>query len=171
MANQKFTPSEYKNLKSKKAAENLGRIRRAAAATRVLLAQYGLQAIFGEKRLETAKRIAAAMGVPPPTSRKSATDFLASRGEGLRTVKQLRATATLFYESEAWRDVRYRALKRCGRRCLVCGATPKDGAVLHVDHIEPRSLRPDLELDIDNLQVLCKDCNLGKSNRDSIDWR
>lgn len=23
----------------------------------------------------------------------------------------------------------------------------------------------------DNLQVLCEDCNIGKSNTDSIDWR
>ena len=42
---------------------------------------------------------------------------------------------------------------------------------LHVDHIKPRSKHPELELDINNLQILCKDCNLGKSNTDSIDYR
>ena len=75
-----------------------------------------------------------------------------------------------FYSSKEWRDVRYRALKLHGRQCLCCGAKPPQ-VVLHVDHIKPRSLRPDLELDINNLQILCEDCNLGKSNKDSIDYR
>lgn len=78
----------------------------------------------------------------------------------------------VFYESREWREARYEAIKKHGRRCLVCGRTPHDhGIAIHVDHIKPRSLFPELELCIDNLQVLCEDCNLGKSNRDSIDWR
>jgi len=77
-----------------------------------------------------------------------------------------------FYKSSEWQEVRYQALKKHGRRCLVCGRNPRDhGIAIHVDHIKPRSLFPELALDIDNLQVLCEDCNLGKSNRDSIDWR
>ena len=42
---------------------------------------------------------------------------------------------------------------------------------MHVDHIKPRSLYPDLELEFENLQVLCKYCNLEKSNKDEIDYR
>lgn len=76
-----------------------------------------------------------------------------------------------FYESDPWRALRYKALKLHGRRCMVCGATPESGAQLHVDHIKPRSKYPELELVLDNLQILCRDCNLGKSNKDSIDWR
>jgi 5-methylcytosine-specific restriction endonuclease McrA len=76
-----------------------------------------------------------------------------------------------FYTSDAWRALRYEAFKLYGQKCCVCGAIPKSGAVLHVDHIKPRSLYPVLELDIDNLQILCEACNMGKSNRDSIDWR
>lgn len=76
-----------------------------------------------------------------------------------------------FYETEAWRRVRYEALRRHGGMCCLCGATAHQGAVLHVDHIKPRSLFPQLELDVDNLQVLCADCNLGKSNLDDTDWR
>lgn len=75
-----------------------------------------------------------------------------------------------FYNSKEWRALRYEAFKIHGRQCLCCGARPPQ-AVLHVDHIKPRSLRPDLELDINNLQILCEDCNLGKSNKDSIDYR
>lgn len=75
-----------------------------------------------------------------------------------------------FYNSKEWRALRYEAFKIHGRQCLCCGAKPPQ-VVLHVDHIKPRSVRPDLELDINNLQILCEDCNLGKSNKDSIDYR
>ena len=75
-----------------------------------------------------------------------------------------------FYSSQAWRSVRYEALKRSNGCCSLCGAPPGRHQ-LHVDHIAPRSKYPHLALDILNLQVLCRDCNLGKSNKDSIDWR
>lgn len=76
-----------------------------------------------------------------------------------------------FYASKAWRDLRYRALTMYGAVCACCGASPSTGAVLHVDHIKPRSKFPELEMEIENLQVLCADCNMGKGNRDSISWR
>lgn len=76
-----------------------------------------------------------------------------------------------FYDSERWRRLRFDVLKRDGARCVLCGRSAVHGVVLQVDHIQPRSLRPDLEWDPDNLQVLCQDCNLGKSNRDSTDFR
>jgi len=76
-----------------------------------------------------------------------------------------------FYQSDPWRDVRYRALVLHGAQCQCCGRTPRHGVVLHVDHIKPRSKYPELELDISNLQVLCEDCNLGKLARDETDWR
>jgi len=73
-----------------------------------------------------------------------------------------------FYRTRQWREVRYQVLVKYGRICQCCGQ--KEG-FLHVDHIKPRSLFPDLELDINNLQVLCEACNIGKSNRDTTDWR
>ena len=76
-----------------------------------------------------------------------------------------------FYTSSAWRSMRYNVLVAYGRKCMCCGASPSDGIVLHVDHIKPRSDRPDLELEFNNLQVLCEDCNLGKSNTDETDFR
>lgn len=81
------------------------------------------------------------------------------------------ATYKSFYETDEWRRVRYAALRLHGGKCCLCGATAHQGAVLHVDHIKPRSLHPELELDVNNLQVLCADCNLGKSNLDDTDWR
>lgn len=76
-----------------------------------------------------------------------------------------------FYKSRAWQNIRYEAFKRYGRRCSLCGRGPSDGVILHVDHIKPRSKFPDLSLEIDNLQILCEDCNLGKGARDSTKWR
>jgi 5-methylcytosine-specific restriction endonuclease McrA len=76
-----------------------------------------------------------------------------------------------FYASQQWRFLRYEVFLRDGRICVLCGATPEDGTRLHVDHIIP--LRQDwgLRLKIDNLQVLCEECNHGKGSRDSTDWR
>lgn len=75
-----------------------------------------------------------------------------------------------FYTSEEWMAVRWDALKRSGWKCVSCGAS-KNEARLHVDHIKPRSTYPELELAVDNLQVLCEPCNLGKKNRDETDLR
>ncbi len=63
------------------------------------------------------------------------------------------------------------ALKRHGARCQCCGATPADGVRMHVDHIKPRRLFPQLALEVENLQVLCELCNHGKGNWDTTDWR
>lgn len=73
-----------------------------------------------------------------------------------------------FYESDAWQGLRYRTLRRYGRKCMSCGAS---GVEVHVDHIKPRSKYPHLGLDPDNLQVLCKPCNMGKSNKFEDDLR
>lgn len=42
---------------------------------------------------------------------------------------------------------------------------------MQVDHIQPLSKYPELALVEDNLQVLCKDCNMGKSNQYADDFR
>jgi hypothetical protein len=73
-----------------------------------------------------------------------------------------------FYKTREWRDVRYKALVKFGKKCQACGET---SGYIHVDHILPRSKHPDRELDINNLQVLCEACNIGKSNTDTTDWR
>ena len=75
-----------------------------------------------------------------------------------------------FYFTSEWRELRYKALLLHGRKCMCCGAAPPY-VTLHVDHIKPRSKHPELQLDISNLQVLCEDCNLGKSNKDKTDFR
>ena len=75
-----------------------------------------------------------------------------------------------FCKTDEWLSLRYDALVKYGRRCCCCGVT-SESAVMHVDHIKPKSLHPELALDINNLQILCKDCNFGKGNRDDTDLR
>jgi len=76
-----------------------------------------------------------------------------------------------FYSSKKWRELRFVALQQSNGRCTLCGASAKDGVQIHVDHIKPRSKYPKLQFDLDNLQILCQDCNLGKSNYDETDFR
>ncbi len=60
-------------------------------------------------------------------------------------------------------DIRYNVLKRDNFQCQLCGATAKDGAKLHVDHIIPVSKGG--KTIMSNLQTLCDRCNIGKSNK------
>jgi hypothetical protein len=76
-----------------------------------------------------------------------------------------------FYDSREWLAVRYEALRVSEGRCSCCGQRPTADNPIHVDHIKPRSKFPALALALSNLQVLCKRCNLGKSDVDDTDWR
>jgi hypothetical protein len=73
-----------------------------------------------------------------------------------------------FYYSHEWRQLRFKILAHYGKECMACGS--KEGPA-HVDHIYPVSLFPDKILDFDNLQVLCEECNIGKSNKIIADFR
>lgn len=85
--------------------------------------------------------------------------------------KEYKIVAGNFYKTDVWRKLRYEVLKEQKGRCQLCGRSAKDGVVLHVDHIIPLSKDWSKALDKDNLQVLCEDCNIGKSNSDCVDWR
>lgn len=86
------------------------------------------------------------------------------RENGLETPQE-------FYQSDAWRRVRYQALQKHGNSCQCCGSRAGPAVQVHVDHIKPRSKFPELQLELSNLQILCEDCNLGKGNSDETDWR
>ena len=60
-------------------------------------------------------------------------------------------------------------MKRDNFKCCMCGRSPSTtiGLELHIDHIIPWSMGG--ETVIDNLQTLCSDCNLGKSNLSEIE--
>lgn len=69
-----------------------------------------------------------------------------------------------FYSTREWMKIRWECLIKSDGKCIMCGRSKQDNAILHVDHIKPRSKYPELELDINNLQILCKECNLGKGS-------
>lgn len=60
-----------------------------------------------------------------------------------------------------WR-MRAQVLMRDGSMCNLCGRMPKDGVLLNIDHIKPWSKGGETVLE--NLQILCNQCNVGKSN-------
>lgn len=80
-------------------------------------------------------------------------------------------TSKEFLNTWEWKTIRYEVLVEQGAKCKCCGATAKEGITINVDHIKPRKTHPKLALYKNNLQVLCSDCNMGKGNWDSTDWR
>lgn len=60
--------------------------------------------------------------------------------------------------------LRFNVMKRDNFKCCICGRSPAitPGLELHIDHIKPWAKGG--ETVIDNLQTLCSDCNLGKSD-------
>lgn len=70
-----------------------------------------------------------------------------------------------FYHTKAWKRVRALALARDGGMCQSCmekfrsgvGIRPRRAQMVH--HIIPREERPDLALDLKNLQSLCNECH------------
>ena len=57
-----------------------------------------------------------------------------------------------------WKRTRQRVIDRDGS-CVICGAVDD----LHADHIIPRSMSSEEEVyNMDNLQTLCRRCNLAK---------
>lgn len=59
--------------------------------------------------------------------------------------------------SRRYRGQRERVFNRDGRLCQICGT---DEGEMHIDHIIPR--KSGGTHDLDNLRVLCKNCNLRK---------
>lgn len=65
---------------------------------------------------------------------------------------------TLALQDARWAEVRKFVFARDGRACARC-STEKE---LQIDHILPKSKRPDLIFEPSNLQVLCRSCNFRK---------
>ncbi|MFH1236599.1 MAG: HNH endonuclease, partial [Parcubacteria group bacterium] len=65
-------------------------------------------------------------------------------------------------------SIRLRVIERDKFRCVFCGKSPATdlGTKLHIDHIQPFSRGGKSVLG--NLQTLCNECNLGKSDREDV---
>ena len=76
------------------------------------------------------------------------------------------------YKQEFSRNIslslRLKVLSRDNFRCVFCGKSPATdiGTKLHIDHIKPFSKGGKSILE--NLQTLCAECNLGKSDNENI---
>lgn len=144
------------------------------------LKERGVKLGRGENNVSLAAKVSEEMGDPPLGTRGAATVYLVESYKAgkfpvapasampSQSYRSRRARSLIFFKSDAWLSARYQILCKYGPICMLCGSKQKP---MHVDHIKPRSLFPELALDPGNLQVLCEDCNLGKSNRDDTDFR
>ena len=116
-----------------------------------------------------SSRVVIKRGTKKPSKHKGQFSKKKSDGDGNF---YSRNNSIKFNASHKWRTLRYKLLKESNRTCCVCGRSREfHSIVLHLDHIVPKSVDWSKRFDEDNLQVLCEDCNMGKGNKDSIDWR
>lgn len=64
-------------------------------------------------------------------------------------------------DKHAWKKARYLALLRDSFQCVECSATSQ----LSVDHIQPLETHFELAYQLSNLQTLCHDCHVIKTNK------
>lgn len=67
---------------------------------------------------------------------------------------------------KVWKELRVRVLNEYGHHCLKCNVEED----ITIDHIKPYSLYPELCIEFDNLQPLCRSCNSTKGLK-VIDYR
>lgn len=98
------------------------------------------------------------------TWRKALEAFVAWANEGITSVAGKKNTTPITRQRTP-RNVNWRlralVLMRDGARCRLCGADSQK-SVLHVDHVVPWSRGGETLLE--NLQILCEMCNIGKSD-------
>jgi len=126
-----------------------------------------------KKRWRLVAAYAVKMGLlKAPSSKPRKPPKVRAKAPRVRSVKSAKARSfdefNAFYQTKEWRQLRFKALLKYGRACMCCRATD---AIMHVDHIKPRSKFPELELCLDNLQILCEDCNMGKGGWSDADFR
>ena len=59
--------------------------------------------------------------------------------------------------------IRWQVFERDDFKCVACGSSAKENAILHIDHILPRTKGSKDEMD--NYQTLCHKYNIDKSNK------
>jgi 5-methylcytosine-specific restriction endonuclease McrA len=115
------------------------------------------------KKRRKAERLPVTISKPVP---RKATVRIGRTVQSERPHYRKGMSSKDFYRCWEWNTLRYEVLRKHGCKCMHCGDPGN-----HVDHIKPRSRYPALELDPENLQVLCEACNVGKSNLYEDDWR
>lgn len=83
-----------------------------------------------------------------------------------RDADHIRGTAAERGYDREWRKVRSQALQRDQYLCVSCRRNERVTPAVDVDHIIPIAVAPELRLDPDNLQSLCRPCHRAKTERD-----
>lgn len=73
-----------------------------------------------------------------------------------------------FYSSPEWKKIRKQIIKSSDSICSNCGKNITKSSDITIDHIKPRSKYPHLSYDLNNLTILCRECNSRKGNREYI---
>lgn len=124
----------------------------------------GKQPKYNDLTRETSKYSAGTYEKRFGGWRKALENFVDWANEGQLTDVEISTSQSASHKTPRNINWRLRALilMRDGARCQLCGATPQDGSKLHVDHILPWSKGG--ETVIENLQILCEMCNIGKGD-------
>ena len=85
-------------------------------------------------------------------------------------VANLIKTDSDFMRSEEWFVLKAKTIAKYGCTCMKCKKTIQSWMQINVDHVKPRKYYPSLQNDINNLQILCSNCNKEKGNKDN-DYR
>lgn len=85
---------------------------------------------------------------------------IADKKRAALLVKPITTALKDFQKSVEWRALSIQ-MRQIYPKCKYCGAVE----FLQTDHIKPKSLFPQLALDPENLQVLCRKCNFKKGAR------
>lgn len=109
------------------------------------------------------------LGFKKQRKTESIEDFLARGGKIQTEIKPHKTGLTQtvsdldikkFYNSPDWKKLRNEAYNQLSHFCPICGNEEK----LVVDHINPVRFFWEQRFNIENLQILCDDCNLDKGS-------
>lgn len=170
-------PSTYKKQKNKSKKKLARRIKILAEANRIIK-KHGLSKVRNpelkaavlEQLYNIPTNDSAYFNPIPRVARalQYITDGTLPEISGARKTFSINDRLKEFYNSYDWKKLRYETILKYGRICMACGAT---NCVINVDHIKPPRFFWALRLDPNNVQILCSDCNHGKGNWDTTDWR
>ena len=83
--------------------------------------------------------------------------------------------ADSFYKTKAWQRTRAAYLKQAGglcERCLKRGVYTAGVIVHHKIHLTPDNIvRPEIALNFDNLELLCRDCHGEEHEKVTKRWK
>jgi hypothetical protein len=75
-------------------------------------------------------------------------------------------TLDVFYRSNEWAEARGYIFAHTKNECAYCGSIEK----LQIDHIRPLRYYWDLRTSLENLQILCEDCNYAKGSNSDYNY-